>query len=165
MKSKKFTLGLLIFYLAVLTWIILFKLACSFEELPHMRNVNLIPFGRSVVINGTIDFREIVENILVFVPFGLFIRILCEKKALFRQIMPIICTSILFEGLQFLFAIGASDITDVITNSTGGILGIFLAAALARKSEHHWIRWINMISLVGALSGTGLLALLLLTNL
>lgn len=52
MKSKKFTMGLLIFYLIVLTWIIIFKLQFSFENLPHIRNINLIPFGESVIING-----------------------------------------------------------------------------------------------------------------
>lgn len=165
MKSKKFTLGLLIFYFVALTWIILFKLAFSFEELPHMRSVNLIPFGGSAVINGTIDLREIIQNILIFIPFGLFIRVLCEKRPLFWQITPIVCTSILFEGLQFIFAIGASDITDVITNSLGGILGIFLAAALASRSKDHWIRWINVLCLAGAVSCTGLLAFLLLANL
>ena len=38
MNSKKATLCLMIFYLAALAWIILFKLQFSFKELSHIRN-------------------------------------------------------------------------------------------------------------------------------
>lgn len=81
MKSKKFTMGLLIFYLIVLTWIIIFKLQFSFENLPHIRNINLIPFGESVIINGKMDFGEIIQNALAFIPFGVFDACALGRKA------------------------------------------------------------------------------------
>lgn len=56
MKSKKCTLGLLIFYLTALSWIIIFKLQFSIADLPHLRNINLIPFAESVIVNGTVHF-------------------------------------------------------------------------------------------------------------
>lgn len=56
MKSKKCTLGLLIFYLTALSWIIIFKLQFSIADLPHLRNINLIPFAESVIVNGTVYF-------------------------------------------------------------------------------------------------------------
>ncbi|MDP4108311.1 MAG: VanZ family protein, partial [Bacillota bacterium] len=34
--------------------------------------------------------------------------------------------SLTFEFIQFIFAIGATDITDVITNTVGGFLGLKL---------------------------------------
>ena len=80
MKSKRFTLGLLIFYLFALTWIIIFKLQFSFENLPHIRNINLIPFGQSVIVNGKMDFDEIIQNALAFIPYGLFIHVLWEEN-------------------------------------------------------------------------------------
>ena len=49
--------------------------------------------------------------------------IMWEDKPPLKQFAPIICTSLLFEAVQFIFAIGASDITDIITNSLGGIIG------------------------------------------
>lgn len=95
MKSKKFTMGLLIFYLIVLTWIIIFKLQFSFENLPHIRNINLIPFGESVIINGKMDFGEIIQNALVFIPFGVLMHVLWEEKPLIKQMAPVVAVSIL----------------------------------------------------------------------
>lgn len=95
MKSKKFTMGLLIFYLIVLTWIIIFKLQFSFENLPHIRNINLIPFGESVIINGKMDFGEIIQNALAFIPFGVLMHVLWEEKPLIKQMAPVVAVSIL----------------------------------------------------------------------
>ena len=89
MKSKKITLGLLVFYLVALTWIILFKLQFSIADLPHLRNINLIPFADSVIVNGTIDFSEIIQNVLAFIPYGLFVHILWEKKPILKQFLPV----------------------------------------------------------------------------
>ena len=105
MKSKKCTLGLLIFYLTALSWIIIFKLQFSIVDLPHLRNINLIPFAESVIVNGTIQYDEIIQNLLAFIPYGLFIHILWEDRSLLIQFAPIICTSLFFETVQFIFAI------------------------------------------------------------
>ena len=139
MKSKKNTLGLLVFYLVALTWIILFKLQFSIADLPHLRNINLIPFAGSVIVNGTIDFSEIIQNVLAFIPYGLFVHILWEKKPILKQFLPIVCTSFLFEIVQFIFAIGGTDITDIITNSLGGFLGIVLAIGIFKISNKYWM--------------------------
>lgn len=164
MKSKKVTFGLLIFYLLALTWIIIFKLQLSPGNLPHMRNINLIPFGESVIINGEMDLSEIIQNALAFIPFGLFIHVLWEQKSLLKQFIPIICTSLLFEVIQFSFAIGASDITDIISNSLGGVIGIIIAVAISKVTIKNWIKFINIISLIGAVTLTLFISVLLLAN-
>jgi glycopeptide antibiotics resistance protein len=163
-KSKRFTLGLFIFYLLALTWIIIFKLQFSFENLPHIKNINLIPFGQSVIVNGKIDFGEIIQNALAFIPYGLFIHVLREEKSLLKQFIPIICTSLIFEIIQFVFAIGASDITDMISNSLGGIIGIAIAVSISKVSKKGWIKFINIISFIGAIILTLFIAILLLAN-
>ncbi|MDE6744282.1 MAG: VanZ family protein [Lachnospiraceae bacterium] len=165
MGSKKWTTGLLIFYLIALTWIILFKLQFSVTDLPHIRNINLIPFGESVIANGRVYINEIIWNLLVFIPYGLFIRILWEDRPLLKQFFPIICTSLLFEIIQFIFAIGASDITDVITNTLGGIIGVFVAIGISKVVRKNWVKLINILSLTGGLLLTLLIAVLLLANL
>ena len=164
MKSKRFTLGLLIFYLLALTWIIIFKLQFSIENLPHIKNINLIPFGQSVVVNGKMDFREIIQNALAFIPYGLFMHVLWEETSLPKQFIPIICTSLIFEIVQFIFAIGASDITDIISNSSGGIAGIVIAVSISKVSRKGWIKFINIISFIGAIILTSFIAILLLAN-
>lgn len=164
MKSKKITLGLLIFYLAALTWVIIFKLQFSLENLPHIRNINLIPFRQSVIVNGKIELSEIIQNAVAFIPYGLFIHVLWEKKTLLRQSALIICTSLVFEIIQFTFAIGASDITDIISNSLGGIIGIVTAVFISKVSKKRWIGFINIISFIGAVILTLFIAVLLLAN-
>ena len=72
-NEKKITVALLIVYLLILSWIILFKLQFSFSVLDHIRQINLIPFGGSVIANGKIDFDEIINNAIVFIPVGAYL--------------------------------------------------------------------------------------------
>ena len=154
MKSKKMTVGLLIFYLIALVWIILFKLQFSTADLPHIRNINLVPFAESVII----------KNGVAFIPYGVFVHILWEQKSFVTQCVPILATSLLLEVLQFVFAIGASDITDLIMNSLGGIAGILIGVCLQKIAKINWIRIINIISFIGAVLMTVLIAILLVVN-
>ena len=132
MKSKKLTLGLLIFYLVALTWIIVLKMQFPFSgNLPELRNINLIPFGGSLIVNGEVSFSEIIKNVLVFIPFGILISLLWERKSFVQKILPIVLTSFIFETLQFIFEIGASDITDIISNSFGGVIGIVITGVIS----------------------------------
>lgn len=165
MKSKNITTGLLVFYLAALSWIIIFKMAFSAEQLPHLRSVNLIPFGESVIINGKLHFGELIQNLLAFVLYGVLLHTLWEDKSLFKQLLPIICTSLIFEVIQYVFSVGASDITDVIMNSAGGIVGIGIAIVIAKLSKEHRVQIINIVSLTGAVLLGGLIAMLILANL
>lgn len=164
MKSKKFTLGLFIFYCVILTWIIIFKLQFSFEDLPHFRSLNLIPFSESAIVNDKMNFDEIIHNMLVFIPFGIFIHVLLEEKTLIKQFIPIILTSLLFEGIQYIFAIGASDITDVLSNSLGGVIGVVITLVISKITRKNWITLINVISFVGGIGLTLLTVILLLSN-
>lgn len=87
MKSKKLTAGLFAFYFLALTWIILFKMQFSWRDLPHLQGINLIPFGASLVVNGRMNLGEIIQNALAFVPFGIFMRVLLQKKPLAMQLV------------------------------------------------------------------------------
>ncbi len=165
MKSRKCTLSLLIIYLIGLSWVILFKLQLSLEYLPYIRNINLIPFGQSVIINNSISYREIILNLLVFIPYGLLMHVLWEEKSVIKQFLPILGTTLLYETLQYIFAIGASDITDVIMNSAGGIAGILLAMGFANLMPKHWKTIINVFGLIGGVGTILLIGLLIIVNL
>lgn len=126
-KSKNYqnilTAGLLVVYLFVLTWIIIFKMQFSFQGLPHFREINLIPTG-SGIVNNQIDYSNTIYNVLAFIPFGIYISMLKPNWSFLKKIVPIAGVSLLFETLQFTFAIGVSDITDLIGNTLGGIIGV-----------------------------------------
>ena len=142
MRSKNLTRGILIFYWAALAWIIVFKMSFSFAGLPHLRNINLIPFAESVIVNGHLDTTEIFQNLAAFVPFGVL------RKPLVGQILPILMSSLLFETVQYLFAIGASDVTDLLMNTLGGILGIGIAALMEKLFPDRWKLLINAVCIL-----------------
>lgn len=126
--QKTLTKILLGLYLAILTWIILFKLGFSLADLEPMRSINLIPFH----YNTETDFHasEVIQNVLAFAPIGIYAKMLgaSGKKAVAIGF----CISFTFEALQFILACGATDITDIITNTTGTLLGALLYAGLSR---------------------------------
>ncbi|MDQ0270634.1 VanZ family protein [Cytobacillus purgationiresistens] len=122
------------------------------------RNVNLVPFETITsyinVDNGI--RRKLVDvnvwgNILMFVPAGMYLMIF--NKGEFLKTLLIICgLSIAAETIQYIFAIGATDIDDVILNTFGGFIGILIYLVLAKifKSEHRIKKFIAAISgLVG----------------
>lgn len=123
-KTNRLTFALFIIYMLALVWIILFKLQFSFDISGHTRSINLIPFAGSVIINGKADFGEIFDNLLIFVPFGIYICMMKPDWSLPKKLLPIFLTSLILEILQFILAVGASDITDLISNTAGGLLGI-----------------------------------------
>lgn len=130
-REKKVTFILLGIYLILLTWIILFKTQFSISQIGHIRSLNLIPFGASVIVNGKLDFDEIVNNAIVFIPVGVYMGMLFPEWSFVRKLCPAAGLSLAYEVLQFILALGATDITDLITNTFGGVIGLLVFAALS----------------------------------
>ncbi len=120
--------GLLAVYLVVLTWLVLFKLKFNIASVLHYhhRSLNLIPFAAPSIVRGKINYGEIIDNCLFFIPFGLLLSVNFKKTGFVRKLVFILAFSLAAEMIQYIFAIGASDITDVITNTLGGFLGLKL---------------------------------------
>ncbi len=120
--------GVLALYLATLTWLVLFKLTFNVSRVLnyHHRSLNLIPFAAPKIVNGRTDFGEIILNCIFFIPFGLLLDVNFKKIGFLPKIAFILVFSVTAESIQFIFAIGASDITDVIANTLGGFLGLKL---------------------------------------
>lgn len=151
MNSKKVTKVLFSIYLIALIWIILFKMQFSFEYLPYIRNINLIPFAESVIVNGKIDFSEIINNVIIFVPFGILTCMLMENKKFIKRIFPAFITSLFLEIMQYILHIGATDITDLIANTLGGIIGILIFELFYKIFKEKTYKIINIISLIVAI--------------
>lgn len=164
MKSKKITLALMIFYLLALIWVIVFKSEFSIKDLPQIRNINLIPFSQPAIVNGKADVREIILNVVAFIPYGLFIHALIDEMSILKKILIIFATSFVFELIQYIFAIGASDITDIISNTSGGVIGLVISILMAKLLKDNWLKCINIISTVCAAMLTSLVVILFLAN-
>lgn len=169
-KSQKNqrTLTMILFgiYFFVLIWAILFKMEFSFKYLHSPREVNLIPFADSMIINNKVSLLEIYMNIIAFVPFGVYIAMLKPNWSFLKKVAPIALTSMLVETLQYIFAIGAADITDFIGNTVGGIIGIiiYLIAYKLFKTNMRTNKIFNILMLIGTVGFILLAGLITLAN-
>ena len=131
MKKKNNLLNWLVkisfvLYFFLLTWIIVFKFRLDITTLRYLRSINLIPFKEN-------ELKEIFINIFLFIPYGMYLRELSAKKSL--TVAMVVLTSFLFELLQYILLIGISDITDIMMNTLGGIIGILFISILEKKIE------------------------------
>ncbi len=114
-----------------LSFVLYFTLMPIITSLPFIfdhpyRLMNLVPFID--VISGRGDFaRQIALNIIMTIPFGFLFPLTNNKPKFVKTISYTIILSLSIELLQPLLSdFRASDITDVITNMIGGVIGYIL---------------------------------------
>ena len=128
-------------YAAFLMKLLLFSRAPGSE-----RSINLIPFASITQYafshsHGTekVAFANVVGNILIFIPLGVYASWLRHRAPAWLTMLTVASVSVAVEIIQGVFAIGASDIDDVILNCTGGLIGILafrlLSAILRERSR------------------------------
>lgn len=124
--GKILSKGLLALYLVILIWLVLFKLQYNFSSILnyHHRNLNLVPYAAPT--------REMIDNVIIFIPFGVLLSVNFKKICFLPKLAIIMISSLSVELIQFIFAIGATDIIDLITNTVGGFLRL-ISYALSRK--------------------------------
>lgn len=164
MESKKMTKILFAIYFFVLVWIILFKMQMPFTQFGIRRSINLIPFAGSVIVDGKIYVQEIVDNILIFVPFGVFVCMIRQDQSWLQRLAPGFLTSLTLEILQYILGIGATDITDLLGNTAGTLLGMGVFAVFRRICRDKVYLVLNVLSLVWAVGMSMLLGMLILAN-
>ncbi len=141
MKNKKLIKILFSIYILFLILFVVLKFDGSFEriislhnsiienEKDGLRNINLIPF-RSISpylrnITEPYAFKNILANILVFIPLGFFVTNK-NSKNVFKAL--IICLGVILsiECIQLLFKIGFFDVDDIILNFLGALIGLII---------------------------------------
>lgn len=100
----------------------LFKLGVKFSYMDN-RQVNLIPF--ETLASKDTGVAEIILNVLIFIPVGIYAGIIMESGVR-KMFLLFFMISLVVEALQYTFRIGAFDVTDLITNTSGGMIGFFL---------------------------------------
>ncbi|MDW4574266.1 VanZ family protein [Microbacterium sp. M3] len=122
--------GLFGVYLVLLAWLVLFKL-----DVPVVggvtRSIKLVPFVAGQGFGASVP-AEVVANVLIFVPFGAYLALLAPARSLPRITATLAGASFALESVQFVLAVGSSDVTDVLVNTAGGLAGCGLVAVVRR---------------------------------
>lgn len=131
-----------IIYCIILSILLLFKFDLSInsimEKINSVRwsreqgawNINLIPFRTIssqlclLKIIPTIVIKNIVGNIIIFVPFGFLYPIGYEKTRKYHKtFLAGLVYILIVEFIQFICMLGSFDVDDIILNSIGVFCG------------------------------------------
>lgn len=151
--SRSLMILLYVVYLYLLIKIILFKFG-SGEHLGYMwlqlqrvfanpeiiqkRLIfaNFIPFvsikGNLERLSNPNDFINLVGNIVLFVPHGMFIRLMVTKSFV-KALLYSFALTLALESAQVIFFMGTFDVDDLILNTLGGLIGYGI---LKKKSQN-----------------------------
>jgi glycopeptide antibiotics resistance protein len=142
------TIVLFVIYALLLAGVILFKFPFQYQLTSGGRELNLIPFAGSYADQRGLGIGEVIENVLIFVPLGVYVSMLKSEWSFGRRTLFVAATSVAFEAVQFAFAIGRADITDVLCNTFGGVIGIGLYAISASTMRTRTNRVLTIVELV-----------------
>ncbi|WP_243077192.1 VanZ family protein [Microbacterium sp. SS28] len=139
-------------YVFLLVWLVLFKLEAPWVGLGEMRRIKLVPFAHSAAYGASTPF-DVVANLLLFVPFGLYLGLLAPTWRWWKAAAVIAATSLALEAAQFVLAVGSTDVTDVIVNTAGGVVGLWLCAGAHRLLRARAGGILQRILVVGSVLG------------
>lgn len=148
--SRVVLIVLFVLYLVLLTWLVLWKLEVPWigEAALLPRPIKLVPFVPSAE-DGASKPLEVAANILLFVPFGLYLGLLAPSWQWWKAAGVFIGASLVLEAAQHLLSIGSFDTTDLIVNTAGGLAGLGLLALVRRRFRARATAVMTRVSVIG----------------
>lgn len=149
--------GLLLCYACIAAVLVFLPLPGP-DTRPPIQTIQLVPFhwitdvhrasagGGLFAALTTTAFEQMAQNVLLFVPFGIFARLLWRRGVVGTLALGFAC-SLLIEVTQLtanwgtaLFQYRIFDVDDLITNTTGALLGwtagaLYVAARSAIRAQ------------------------------
>lgn len=119
---------------------------------------NIIPFREMFryEIGTRLFFKNFVGNILLYMPFGLFVTAYIDNKKIFPTLLLTLISSVSIELIQLVIG-RVFDIDDIILNILGGIIGAYiflfidkLKNILPKSLKKEW--FMNLIIIILLLS-------------
>lgn len=134
-RSRRILILAFAVYLALLAWVVLWKLEMPWigEAAGMLRPIKLVPF----VPSGDADASspaEMLINLVLFVPFGLYVGALAPTWSWAKTGAAALCASLTLETVQHLISTGSFDTTDLIVNTAGALVGWSAFAAVRRAA-------------------------------
>jgi len=118
-------------YLLILLWLVLFKF--SYDPIGvirdfQTRSLNLIPFAYA-------NKNEVIANLIAFIPFGVMLGVNFRGLVFKYKLAVVFAFSLAVEIIQYVLAIGAADVTDVVMNTLGGFVGLSAYAFASKQTD------------------------------
>lgn len=151
MLNRKLLIKVYVFYMVLLSWVILFKMNIP-KYCINDHGINLIPFAdRDFYGSAFARYACEIGNVITFVPAGLYLPLFFKEDKMMNRILKVIgfilLLSLFFEVTQYVFKIGISSTTDLIHNLLGGLVGLVLYETLKRFVQNKTIDKINKYTL------------------
>ncbi len=161
-KENKLMLVLTVILCLLIGWIILFKMSISPSDLARIRGINLIPFYYDE--ETSFHLREVIMNVLAFIPLGLFLKLL--KFDFKTSVLLGFGYSLLLEIMQLILMVGITDITDLITNTSGAAIGAAIYVVLSKifKNTDTLDKVLKVLSTIGVALLMTLMSILIIAN-
>lgn len=122
-KKEKFVLYKELSYLIFLIYILSLFYIVTFQD-DNYGTSNFIPFKEILRydIKSRLFIKNILGNILLYMPFGLFISAYLDKKNILPSVILTFIASVSIECVQLIIG-RVFDVDDILLNLIGGILG------------------------------------------
>ena len=95
-KERKRTYLVFGLYLFILIWLVMFKFSFDLRDISRLRNINLIPFRYAEQTSPLSHKKEVFENILIFIPMGIYALIRRPKASLWKHMLIGLFVSLAF---------------------------------------------------------------------
>lgn len=161
--KKKFSIQNTLLYLVLIGYIIMMldflflgRLIFSIQnnlQLPAQQ-FNVVPFMSIYEDIGSGRLRlngNFLGNILIFIPVGIFISLFRHNKKLIFNLVIIFSISFFVETMQFLTSTGIADVDDLLLNSLGGLIGLFMYKLISFK--RHYLSTKKVVTILSAVIG------------
>ena len=151
-------------YLYLLIWVVIFKCGIPKEILGNLCSTDPIMFGP--VIKDYMDLNllqrllfpfnnptsldivliESLLNILIFIPFGIYLSIYNKKVNYMKCFIISLLFSASIEIFQLLTALGGFDYLDILTNVIGSLIGVYIYKKLINHYKERSNEIINKVN-------------------
>lgn len=134
--KQKFIFYKEMFYLGFIIYVICLFHTVTFQDVGWSTS-NFIPFKEMLRYNlgSPLFIRNVLGNVLMFIPYGFFITYLFKFKKLKYPVFLTLILSIVIESTQLLIG-RVFDIDDIFLNIIGGATGYYLFSLFYHVKQH-----------------------------
>ena len=131
MMRKRIVILSLIAYIAVF-----FSMAVVFRESSDKCTIRLDLF-KDLLNPGPDGYRDVILNIVCFIPVGLLVGLLLEKHRWAKAWLVGLLVSLTIEFSQLIWHRGVFDVNDLFNNALGALIGGLIAVAVINGTQRH----------------------------